>query len=76
MHIMISNACTFFKFKEKGIKSSFTLSMVCMLQIRSSVGENLSYEVTSQGVKDQVLEVLNAFNVYVSQQDIFSRCQV
>jgi hypothetical protein len=45
-------------------------------QIESSVGGDNCYEVKSKGVKDQVLEVLSAFNIYVTQQDVFSRCQV
>ena len=49
--------------------------VVCV-QIMSSVGEDQCYEVRSQGLRDQVLEVLTNFNVHVTQDDIFSRCQV
>ncbi|XP_076454883.1 exonuclease mut-7 homolog [Babylonia areolata] len=44
-------------------------------QIRSSVGDANCHEVRSQGTRDQVMEILTAFNVYLTDQDIFSRCQ-
>ncbi|XP_070176617.1 exonuclease mut-7 homolog isoform X2 [Littorina saxatilis] len=43
--------------------------------IQSSIGEHGCYEVLGQGLKDQVLEALTAFNIHVTQDDIFSRCQ-
>ena len=60
------------------LQSAVELEGVCVVcvQIESSVGEDQCYEVQSQGLRDQVLEVLTAFNVHVTQDDIFSRCQV
>ncbi|KAL8608208.1 hypothetical protein ACOMHN_016663 [Nucella lapillus] len=46
-----------------------------VLEIRASVGEDGCYEVRSRGLKEQVLEVLSAFNVYLTADDIFCRCQ-
>ncbi|XP_071097529.1 exonuclease mut-7 homolog [Haliotis cracherodii] len=44
--------------------------------IRSHVGEAMCYSVVCQKAGDQATEVLKHFNVKVTQQDIFSRCQV
>ncbi|KAK6177435.1 hypothetical protein SNE40_015538 [Patella caerulea] len=45
-------------------------------KILSHVGQDACYDVISQGAQDQATEVLRHFNVKVTPQDIFSRCQV
>ncbi|XP_052790834.1 exonuclease mut-7 homolog [Mya arenaria] len=44
--------------------------------ILGSVGAEMCYNVMCEGAKEQVVEVLNHFNVQVTRRDIFSRCQV
>ncbi|KAK3600347.1 hypothetical protein CHS0354_015943 [Potamilus streckersoni] len=44
--------------------------------IAARVGEDMCYNVTGLSCKDQVVEVLNYFNVRAKVEDIFSRCQV
>ncbi|KAH3795422.1 hypothetical protein DPMN_148972 [Dreissena polymorpha] len=44
--------------------------------ISANVGPDMCYNVMCDKAKDQVVEVLNHFNVQVKQSDIFSRCQI
>ncbi|XP_060579875.1 exonuclease mut-7 homolog [Ruditapes philippinarum] len=44
--------------------------------IVGQVGYEMCYNVMCDTAKDQVIEVLNHFNIRVQQHDIFSRCQV
>ncbi|CAH1786913.1 unnamed protein product [Owenia fusiformis] len=44
--------------------------------LRGYVGESMCMDVPQAKVWDQVSEVLQRYNVQVSQEDIFSRCQV
>ncbi|KAL3871620.1 hypothetical protein ACJMK2_039607 [Sinanodonta woodiana] len=44
--------------------------------IAARVGGDMCYNVTGYLCKDQVVEVLNFFNVKAKVEDIFSRCQV
>jgi len=46
------------------------------LQLRSRLPAGQCYCVVERHVRDQVSEVLKHFNVSVSVNDIFSRCQV
>ncbi|XP_053380810.1 exonuclease mut-7 homolog isoform X2 [Mercenaria mercenaria] len=44
--------------------------------IVGQVGYDMCYNVMCDTARDQVVEVLNHFNIRVQQQDTFSRCQV
>lgn len=46
------------------------------LQLRSRLPAGQCYCVVERHVRDQVSEVIRQFNVSVSVNDIFSRCQV
>jgi len=46
------------------------------VQLRSRLPAGQCYCVTERHVRDQVSEVLGHFNVSVTTNDIFSRCQV
>ena len=47
-----------------------------VLKISGAVGAYRCYKVLSQRKQDQLMEVLTAFNVIVTQSDVLSRCQV
>ncbi|XP_036356437.1 exonuclease mut-7 homolog isoform X3 [Octopus sinensis] len=42
----------------------------------SRLGENKCFSVSSQNVKEQLMEVLTHFNVKVKEEDLLSRCQI
>lgn len=51
--------------------------MTCLFKLQSQVGEGRCFSVNcSEKAKEQALQVLKHFNVQVTLEDIFSRCQV
>lgn len=51
--------------------------MTCLFKLQSQVGEGRCFSVNcSEKAKEQALQVLKHFNVHVTLEDIFSRCQV
>lgn len=45
-------------------------------QVQGIVGDKMCYNVQTTTAREQVVEVLQYFNVTVTEKDIFSRCKV
>jgi hypothetical protein len=50
--------------------------MMFVVQLYQHVSQGHCYPVMSDVVEEQLQEVLKYFNVFVTRQDVFSRCQV
>jgi hypothetical protein len=49
---------------------------MCVAQLYQHVPQGHCYPIVSNVLEEQLEEVLKYFNVLVTRQDIFSRCQV
>jgi hypothetical protein len=49
---------------------------MCVAQLYQHVPQGHCYPVVSNVLEEQLEEVLKYFNVFVTRQDVFSRCQV
>jgi hypothetical protein len=56
--------------------SFWWIIMMCVAQLYQHVPQGHCYPVTTNIVEEQLQEVLKYFNVFVTRQDVFSRCQV
>ena len=45
-------------------------------QLRDLVPAGMCVHINQGKARDQVLEVIDHFNIYVTEKNIFSRCQV
>jgi hypothetical protein len=48
---------------------------MCVVQLYQHVPQGHCYAVMSDVLEEQLEEVLKYFNVFVTKQDVFSRCQ-
>jgi len=49
---------------------------MCVVQLYQHVPPGHCYPVVSDILEDQLEEVLRYFNIFVTRQNVFSRCQV